>query len=372
MQNLEFISQLTGGIAHDFNNLLMIIQGNLQLLARQFQPQSKDMRRIEAAIKATENATNLTQRLLAFSRKQPLSPMLMQVQEYKEVTELIKPLLGNNIDVNVTIAADAWSIYIDRCQFENAIVNIVINAKDAIKDTGQIDIDIHNVTIDEATAKAKQLASGSYVEVTIKDNGSGMPPHILNRVFEPFFTTKAQGQGTGLGLSMVYGFVQRSQGFIDISSQLYQGTTLSLYFPKSAENLKKQPKAQHENSVVLGDETILVVEDEEALLNLTSDYLNHLGYKTLLAKTGHSALAILKKQKVDLLFTDIIMPGLVSGPQLANQAKKMQPRIKLLLTTGYPKNNLRGRDLKKFEPTLLVKPYKMDELGYKVREILDS
>lgn len=375
-QRLAMMHQLAGGIAHDFNNLLMVIQGNLDLLNKQHSSDATSARRINAAIKAAKNASNLTKRLMAFAKTQSLNQTLIQLKNYlTEFVERIQPTLIQPIQLRTEFDESIWNLNADLTQLENALLNLIINAQDAL--SGKVNLHIKiiaaNVTLStENLCENSHIVPGDYVRISVIDNGSGMPPHVLQRAFEPFFTTKSQGKGTGLGLSMVYGFVQQSKGFMTLQSEISQGTTVSIYLPKATLEAKLEAPETEQPELNNRNETILVVEDQKDLLDLTTDYLSSLGYKTLSALSAHNALDLLKQNKIDLLFSDIIMPGFLSGTQLANEAQRIQPDIKVLLTTGYPKSALKGKDLPRYHDLVLTKPYNIRDLNFKIREILDS
>lgn len=377
-RKMETIGQLTGGLAHDFNNLLMVISGNLELLLPSFKEGNSEYRHVQSAIKATERGSDLTKRLLAFARKQTLHPKLTYPQEIiPSVVKLLKPTLGEAIEIAVHIPENVWPIYIDASQFENAIVNLAVNAKDAMARKGKLSIDINNVTLDKAIATANyNVEPGDYIKISITDTGCGMSADTLNRVFEPFFTTKEVGKGTGLGLSMVYGFIKQSKGHITIYSELQHGTTIHLYLPRArAEQQEKIPEtlAAPQLNHQQGSEMILVVEDETSVRELTVEYLRGLGYQVLEAENGPLAVNLLQKNpEINLLFSDVVMPGGLSGPDLAKQALALYPNLKILLASGYPKNALSEHAWLEKEAEVMAKPYKMHELAFKVRQLLDA
>ncbi len=374
-QKMESVGQLTGGIAHDFNNLLMVIQGALELLSTSISLDEKSKKYVDMALDAVEKGADFNRRLLAFSRKQLLQPKVVNVaQSMLGTLKLIKPLLGENIEINLEIPESIHNIFVDPVQFENALVNLSVNARDAMSRKGKLLFEASNVVIDDTIVAAKyEIAPGEYVKVSISDNGAGIPSDLLDRVFDPFFTTKAVGEGTGLGLSMVYGFVKQSKGYVTIYSELNIGTTINLYLPKSDVVPEKLDESKA-SEMLTGTETILVVEDEDYLREIVIDYLKRLGYKVFSANQAELALEILEQHpEIQLLFTDVVTPGELSGVLFAEAALKKNPKLKVLFTSGYPKSALeskadKGLQIKNF----LAKPYKIQELAIKVRQVLTS
>ncbi len=379
-QKLESIGKLTGGIAHDFNNLLLVALGNLEMLTNYLDQNGEEIQHVKQALRALERGSELTRHLLSFARKQALFPKSINIAEHLDyITTLLKPALSERVKIIIKIADDAWPIWVDPIQFENAIMNISINARDAMPKGGEIHFDIENVTITENNTKIsdtiEQLKAGDYVRLRITDQGEGMPKEVMERIFEPFYTTKKVGVGTGLGLSMVYGFIKQSNGNISVASELGHGTTFTIYLPRSNEPAEQAVEAKPlKIASVHGSEAILVVEDEAPVLKLVSAFLRKLGYDVITAGNGTEALEIIKSTKpIDLLFTDVIMPGDINGPELAVEAKKIRPDLKLLFTSGYSKDALQNRELSsmKIQIQHITKPYKLDALGAKLRTILD-
>lgn len=370
-QKMEMVGQLTGGLAHEFNNLLMVVQGNLELLAARFTESTLESRRLRAAISATERGVELTSRLLAFSRRQPLQPKGVDVREIiTNFLKLLKPTLSEAIEISVSNPLEVWPVWVDPGQLENALLNLTVNARDAMSDRGKLSFEIKNVSLDEESAEKFQIAPGDYVKIAMSDTGIGIEPEILDHVFEPFFTTKETGRASGLGLSMVYGFVKQSRGHITINSVPNQGTTVTLYLPKAVILNEASGFAMGPPE---GNETILVVEDEILLRKLTVEYLQNLGYRVYEASNGSEALKILKKTpQITLLFTDVIMPGDLTGSDLALQAREINPNMKVLFTSGYPKTALFEKKEFAVSVQLLSKPYKMRDLGAKIRDVLDK
>ena len=376
-QKMETVGQLTGGVAHDFNNLLQIVTGNLEILQRNLPEDSPRLRRAaENAMIGARRATVLTQRLLAFSRRQPLQPKPTDVNRLLAgMSELLSRTLGEIVEVAVAPAADLWRVEVDPNELENALLNLAINARDAMPDGGRLTIETANVTIDD---RVRDLASGDYVVISVADTGVGMAPEVLARAFEPFFTTKEVGKGTGLGLSMVYGFVRQSGGRVKASSEPGRGATVKIYLPRlvgeggyEAEELQPEPAEPTRGS----DETILVCEDDDHVRAYSVGVLRELGYHVLEAHDGASALRLLERQDgaaVDMLFTDVVLPGGMTGAVLAQRARSLQPGLKVLFTSGYARDAIvhHGR----LDPgvELITKPFTFTNLAARVRGVLDG
>ena len=372
-QKMESVGQLTGGIAHDFNNILMTVRGNLELLLLESTPDTNESKRINAALNGIERGAALTKRLLAFSRRQTLFPESIDLNlQLQSTIELLKPTLGETIVLKLDFPDDLWPIWVDPNQFDNVLVNLAINARDAMPKGGSIFIEAQNVSLNQTVAIGKyQVTPGEYVKISFTDNGSGMEPEIMSRIFEPFFTTKEQYKGTGLGLSMIYGFVTQSQGSITVYSEPGQGTTFNLYFPKSQYMESELKEEVFVEKRITGKEIILVVEDEAVVREVVAEYLPNLGYKVLVAEDGRKALKIIDENKdINLLFTDIVMPGGIGGTELAKLAKEKLPNLKVLLTSGYPKNTLTDHQISTEDH--LMKPFKLDELAKKIRLLLGA
>jgi signal transduction histidine kinase/DNA-binding response OmpR family regulator len=371
---MEAIGQLTGGIAHDFNNLLQIIRSNLDLLAPRVAADPKAARRVENAISGTERGAQLTRQLLAFARRQPLEPKAVNLgQIVRDMADLLRRTLGERIEIEPVIADGLWNTLADPIQIENAVLNLALNARDAMPEGGKLEIELANAEIDSArAAEHPDLAAGAYVVLTVTDTGTGMTPEVAARVFEPFFTTKADGKGTGLGLAQVYGFVKQSGGFIQISSDVGRGTSVNIYLPRSLRAPERSPLAPR-SSAEHGHELILVVEDEADVRAGATDILDGLGYRVIEAGDADAALETLSKNPgVDLLFTDVVMPGSITAVELARRAQELRPEIAVLFTSGYTENALfRDHHL---DPgvQLLSKPYRRDDLARKVRAVLDE
>jgi len=371
-QKLEAVGQLTGGIAHDFNNLLTIILGSAELLEERqgkLNPANTQLlRNIQAA---GQQAATLTQRLLAFARKQPLEPRAIDLNQLMGgLKALLRRTLGEDVDIKMVLRPDLPKANIDDHQFEAAVLNLAINARDAMPHGGHLTIETALATIDEAAATLGKIEHGRYLVLSVADNGEGMAPDVRARALEPFFTTKPTGKGTGLGLSMVYGFVTQSGGQLTIYSELGLGTTVRLYLPLAESDVPAAPAVI--TKLPGGSETILVVEDEPELRELVTGMLRPMGYRILEAGNGQEALALLAREPViNLLFTDVVMPGGMHGRALAQEAKKQRPDMRVLYTSGYTQDTMVHQGKLDEGVELLNKPYRRRDLAMKVREILD-
>jgi signal transduction histidine kinase len=379
-QKMEAIGQLTGGVAHDFNNLLQIVLGSLERLrlraSRGGGRLEADLDRLlDSAMQGGQRAATLTKRLLAFSRLQPLEPRQLDLNKLVTgMSEMLGRTLGEAVRIEVVLAGGLWRVLADENQLENALLNLAVNARDAMPGGGKLTIETANAHLDEAYARTEHdVAPGQYVLLAVTDTGTGMPPHIVAKVFEPFFTTKDIGQGTGLGLSQVYGFIKQSGGHVKVYSEFGQGTTIKIYLPRlmtAAEDARDADLAREVPRT--GDqECILVVEDEEGVRMLSVEILRDLGYSVLEAADGASALAILERNpSVQLLFTDVGLPNGMTGRQLADAARQSRPDLKVLFTTGYARNAIvhDGR----LDPgvELIGKPFSAIDLGYRIRSLL--
>jgi len=370
-QKMEAIGQLTGGVAHDFNNVLQVIGGNLQLLREATRQDEAAQRRVEAAMAGVDRGAKLALHLLAFARKQPLAPDVLNIgQHVHELDDMLRRVIGDSIELETRIASDLWNIFVDPHGLENVLLNLAINARDAMNGIGQLILETRNVTLDEAYAQDHlEVAPGQYLMISLSDTGSGMPSAILERVFEPFFTTKPEGQGTGLGLSMVYGFIKQSGGHVKIDSEVGQGTTVRLYLPRSHQ-AQETMLPEFSGPVTGGDETILVVEDDAQVRDTVVAMLTELGYKVLKSPDTRHALDTLRAgEPIDLLFTDVVMPGTLRSPELAQLARELHPDIEVLFTSGYTEDAIvhGGR----LDPgvALLSKPYRREDLARKIRHM---
>lgn len=372
-QKLEAIGGLTGGVAHDFNNLLQVIAGNLHLLARHEPDNANVQRRVSASIAAVERGAKLSSQLLAFARRQPLSPAVCDPQQiFEGLGELLQRALGETIQINVQVPQEPWHINVDRNQLENAILNLAINARDAMQGEGTIELSAENVALDRKFCVGKGIVAGDYVRVAVADTGAGMSPEVLGQAFEPFFTTKGDGQGTGLGLSMVFGFVKQSGGHIDISSEVGQGTRVQLYFPRSLHALPTETTLRYLPQRG-GHETILVVEDNEAVRSSAVELLREEGYQVLTAANGDQAMQmLLEGVSVNLIFTDVVMPGLIKSSDLAAWAKVQNPPVAVLFTSGHTRDIISRNHQLSPDTHLLSKPYGPEALMHMIRTVLSG
>jgi signal transduction histidine kinase/CheY-like chemotaxis protein len=383
-QKMEAVGQLTGGVAHDFNNLLTVILGGLDMIGRQIPALETSpavlriVRARDMALQGVHRAVALTNRLLAFSRQQPLAPKLIDANKLVAGTcELLQRTLGEAICLETVLAGGLWRAHADPNQLENALLNLAVNARDAMPDGGKVTIETANCYLDEAyvTGLTEPVHPGQYVLIAVSDTGIGIDNSILERVFEPFFTTKEVGKGTGLGLSQVYGFVRQSDGHVKIYSEIGEGTTVKIYLPRHVGGGDRSEDADHrrDEAGAIGAETILVVEDDDAVRTSTIEMLSELGYQVLTATNGPAALETLdRRPDIDLLFTDIVMPGGLNGRQLADKAMLRRPELKVLFTTGYTRNAIVHNGRLDAGVQMISKPYSFSELGAKVRALLDD
>ncbi|WP_294318844.1 histidine kinase famiy protein [uncultured Sphingomonas sp.] len=382
-QKMEAVGQLTGGIAHDFNNLLTVIQGFTDVLLNQVErsderPLDPDRARrsLRAVMEAADRGAELTQQLLAFSRRQKLSGRVTNVDDLvRALLPMLKRTIGDtSITIEVEPCGDHCNARIDPVQAEAAIIGIVMNARDAMPDGGTITISAKHVTLDGSDPRYGDKLSGKFIALSIADTGSGMSEEVRARVTEPFFTTKDQGKGTGLGLSMVYGFMKQSDGALHIESQEGSGTTVCLLFPAAsavAEPIRqRRPRSDAD---LHGTETVLIVEDQRDVGDLAEAILKDFGYGVLRANNGPEAITVLEADAaIDLLFTDLIMPGGMNGVMVAREARRLKPRLKVLLTTGYAEASIERVDARGTEFDLIGKPYKRIDLAMRVRQVLDG
>ncbi len=375
-QKMEALGQLTGGVAHDFNNLLMVIIGNLELAAERLGNGTDLKREIGMALAAAERGAGLTHRLLAFARRQLLQPERLDLNALvSELSELLRLTLSEKIEVDIVTQPGLWNVTADHVQVENALVNLTVNARDAMPACGKLTIETANVHLDADYAyRNADVMPGDYVMLEVSDTGTGMPPEIIARAFDPFFTTKDVGKGSGLGLSVIYGFAKQSGGHLKIYSQVGHGTAVRLYMPRAAADesdatLKPAPSAKMPE----GAETILVVEDDPSVRNVTVARLLDLGYHVLEAPDGTVARKMLVDgTAIDLLFTDVVMPGAFNGIELAEESRRLVPGLKVLLTSGYPAHAPANLGNVELGSAFLPKPYQKRELARKVREVLDA
>lgn len=375
-QKMEAVGQLTGGLAHDFNNLLAAIGGSLSLIERRLTDGKPGVERyIGAAQDAVKRAASLTQRLLAFSRRQTLDPRATDVNKLVAgMEELIRRSVGPDIEVEVVGAAGLWPTYVDSSQLESALLNLCINARDAMApDGGRLTVETANKWLDERASRERDLKPGQYVSLCVSDTGSGMTPDIIERAFDPFFTTKPIGQGTGLGLSMVYGFVRQSGGQVRIYSEPGKGAMVCLYLPRHAGAVEESVAAPDEKALTLGGgETILVIDDEPTLRMLIADVLSEAGYVVLQAAAGPEGLRQLESgRRIDLLITDVGLPGGLNGRQVADAARAIRADLKVLFITGYAENAVIGHGHLDAGMEIVTKPFVITDFAAKVRDILD-
>ncbi|WP_339432909.1 hybrid sensor histidine kinase/response regulator [Pseudomonas sp. EA_65y_Pfl2_P78] len=372
-QKLESIGGLTGGVAHDFNNLLQVIAGNLHLLARHEPNNANVQRRVSASLAAVERGAKLSSQLLAFARRQPLSPAVCNLQQiFEGVGELLQRALGETIQIDVQLPQAPWHINVDRNQLENAILNLAINARDAMKGEGTIVLSASNVALDGEFCVGKGITPGDFVRVAVSDMGPGIPPQMLEQVFEPFFTTKADGQGTGLGLSMVFGFVKQSGGHVEIDSTPGEGTCVQLYFARSLRPIREEAP-NIESQLRGGHETILVVEDNEAVRASAVELLREEGYRVLTAGNGDVAMQMLLEGcDVDLIFTDVVMPGLIKSSDLFAWSKVQTPPVAVLFASGHTRDIISRNHQLSPDTHLLSKPYSPDALLQMIRDVLSG
>jgi len=383
-QKMEVVGQLTGGVAHDFNNLLTVIQGGLEMIGRQAatlaaSPASARIARgTDMALEGVRRAARLTDRLLAFARRQPLEPRAIDANRLVSGTcELLRRTMGESITLETVLADGLWLVHADPNQLENAVLNLAVNARDALPDGGSVVIETANCHLDEAYvgALSEPISAGHYVMISVSDNGMGMSRETVERAFEPFFTTKGVGKGTGLGLSQVYGFVRQSAGHVAIYSEIGEGTSVRIYLPRDHDDAATAGEmgAADDARRDAGGETILLVEDDEALRTYSTEVLHELGYKVLVASHAAAALEFVAGERpIDLLFTDIVMPGGMNGRQLADAALQLRPGLRVLFTTGYTADAIVHHGRLDPDVELITKPYGYDALSRKLRALLDA
>ena len=371
-QRMESLGQLTGGVAHDFNNLLQVISGNLQLLRREVAGNERAEKRVQSALGGVTRGAKLASQLLAFGRRQPLEPKVLDIGRFiKGMDDMLRRALGEEIDLETVVSGGLWNTLVDPGQIENAILNLAINGRDAMPKGGKLTIEAGNAMLDAEYCRLHDdVQPGQYVMVGVTDTGSGIAPELLERVFEPFFSTKPEGKGTGLGLSMVYGLVKQSGGHVKIYSEMGQGTTIKIYLPRvhQAEDALADEAAA---PVRGGTETILVVEDDDEVRETAVGLLTDLGYRVLKAREAMGALSVIESGvPVDLLFTDVVMPGPLRSPELARKAKERLPGLAVLFTSGYTENAIVHGGRLDLGVELLSKPYTREALARKIRHVL--
>ncbi|MAX00310.1 MAG: hybrid sensor histidine kinase/response regulator [Sphingomonas sp.] len=371
-QKMEMIGKLTGGVAHDFNNLLQVVSGNLQLLAKDIAGNANAERRVANAMAGISRGAKLASQLLAFGRRQPLEPKVVNATRFvKGMDDMLRRAIGEAIEIETVFNGGLWNTFIDPGQIENALLNLAINARDAMNGAGKLTIELANAHLDDDYARTHdEVVPGQYVMLAVSDTGSGMPPEIVEKVFEPFFSTKGEGKGSGLGLSMVYGFVKQSGGHIKIYSEVGHGTTIKLYLPRAME-AEDVEVAVETGPVTGGTETVLVVEDDDEVRATVVEMLSDLGYRVLKAVDAQNALAVIESgMAIDLLFTDVVMPGNLKSPELARKARQRLPDIAVLFTSGYTENSIVHGGRLDAGVELLSKPYTREALARKLRHVL--
>ncbi len=375
VQKMDAIGQLTGGVAHDFNNILTVITGTIGILEEAVAGQPELVAVAKLIDEAAERGANLTKHLLAFARKQPLQPIEVDVNSLMlEAAKLLHPTLGEHIVIMPLLADDAWTALVDPNQLTTAILNLALNARDAMPDGGKLTLESRNVFLDEAYAGMhSEVTVGNYVMIAVSDSGTGIPAAMLERVFEPFFTTKEVGKGTGLGLSMVFGFIKQSGGHITIYSEEGHGTSIKMYLPRATGLSQTAAEVRMSASIKGGNEAVLVVEDDAMVRRYVITQIESLGYTTFEAANAAEALNVIDTAAtVDLLFTDVIMPGIMNGRQLVDVARRRRPALKVLYTSGYTENAIVHHGRLDSGVLLLAKPYRKSELARMLRMALGS
>jgi signal transduction histidine kinase len=374
-QKMEAIGQLTGGVAHDFNNILTVITGCIEMLGDAVKNRPDLSQMTDMINSAATRGADLTKYLLAFARRQPLQPRPTDVNALVvDAARLLRPTLGEQIEIDSMLSHDSAPALIDASQLSTAILNLALNARDAMPNGGKLTLETRNVVLDEDYAASNsEVNPGSYVMIAVSDTGEGIPGSLLDKVFEPFFTTKGLGKGSGLGLSMVYGFVKQSNGHVKIYSEPGHGTTVKLYLPQATSREDAQADAAEASVAEGGDESILIVEDDALVREYVMTQIKRLGYETLAARNAAEALETIDSpRRIDLLFTDVIMPGGMNGRQLATEAQKRRPKIKVLYTSGYTENAIVHHGRLDAGVLLLPKPYISSDLARMIRTALAS
>ncbi|SAK83587.1 sensor kinase/response regulator fusion protein [Caballeronia fortuita] len=373
-QKMEAIGKLTGGVAHDFNNVLQVLRGNLELINAR-QPRDEWLTtRLFNALEAVDRGAKLASQLLAFGRRQALRPVPVNLGDMiRSTDDLLRRALGETISVETVVSGDLWNAMVDTHQLENVLLNLAINARDAMPDGGTLTLELSNAMLDDGYVRPlSDVPAGQYVMLGVTDTGTGMKPEVLERAFDPFFTTKPEGAGSGLGLSMAYGFVKQSGGHIRIYSELDHGTTVRIYLPNSSAEAY-EPVKRASAKLMGGPETVLVVEDDAKVQTTVIEMLSGLGYSVLRADNADQALVVLGSGvHIDLLFTDVVMPGSLKSPEMARQALELQPHLKVLFTSGYTQNAIVHAGRLDEGVELLSKPYSRAELASKIRHVLGS
>ncbi len=371
-QKMETIGKLTGGVAHDFNNLLQIISGNLQLLGKDVAGNDRAEQRVANAMAGVSRGAKLAAQLLAFGRRQALEPRVVNVTRFvRGMDDMLRRAIGEGIEIETIMGGGLWNTFIDPAQFENALLNLAINARDAMEGQGKLTIELGNAHLDADYARAHdEVTPGQYVMLAVSDTGSGMSAAILEKVFEPFFSTKSEGKGSGLGLSMVYGFVKQTGGHVKIYSEVGEGTTVRLYLPRAMES--EDAEVQMDSGPIKGGtETILVVEDDEEVRATVVEILTDLGYNVLKAPDASAGLIVIESGvPIDVLFTDVVMPGTLKSPELARKARERLPNLAVLFTSGYTENSIVHGGKLDAGVELLSKPYTREALARRLRHVI--
>ncbi|WP_342051364.1 MULTISPECIES: hybrid sensor histidine kinase/response regulator [unclassified Cupriavidus] len=373
-QKMEALGKLTGGVAHDFNNVLQVLRGNLELLQSRHGGDTWSGERLGKAIDAVDRGAKLASQLLAFGRQQPLDPVIINpAKQLRALDDMLRRALGEAIEIECVVAGGLWNTIVDPNQLENVILNLAINARDAMPGGGKLTLELANATLDdEYVSTVPELEAGQYVVLAVSDTGSGMSAEVMEKAFDPFFSTKAEGQGTGLGLSMAYGFAKQSGGHIKLYSEIGHGTTVRLYLPRSM-GAAVEPTSRQNPILQRGSETVLVVEDDQEVQSTVVEMLTALGYAVLKADDAEKALAVISSGvHIDLLFTDVVMPGRLRSPEMAKRATQMLPGLKVLFTSGYTQNAIVHGGRLDSGVHLLSKPYTREQLSAKVRQVLGN
>ena len=371
-QKMDAMGQLTGGVAHDFNNLLQVVSGNLQLLAKDIAGNDRAERRVANAMAGVSRGSKLAAQLLAFGRRQALEPKVVNVTRFVQgMDDMLRRAIGEGVEVETVFGGGLWNCFIDPAQIENALLNLAINARDAMSGQGKLTIELSNAHLDDEYARTHdEVEPGQYVMLAVSDTGTGMTPDIVDKVFEPFFSTKSEGKGSGLGLSMVYGFVKQSGGHVKIYSEPGHGTTIKLYLPRSMDS-EDVEVIVNTGAIEGGTETVLVVEDDDEVRATVVEMLGDLGYRVLKAVDAQSALSVIESGiPIDMLFTDVVMPGTLKSPELARKAKERLPELAVLFTSGYTENSIVHGGRLDAGVELLSKPYTREALARKFRTVL--
>jgi signal transduction histidine kinase len=375
VQKMEAIGRLAGGIAHDFNNVLGVIVAYSDMLVEKLHDNPELSSVVTSITKAVERGGTLTRQLLAFSRQQVLEPQVISFSEHVQgIKDMLARVIGEDIDLEILPGNAKLHVKVDPTQLEQVVMNLVVNARDAMPEGGRLAIETSEIDIDEEyCSRNPEARLGRHVMMAITDSGCGMPPEVLSRIFEPFFTTKEQGKGTGLGLATIYGIVKQSGGHISAYSEVGRGSTFKVYLPATQEEVDKPEVPSQERVAPRGVETILLVEDEESLRSVTQEFLSNKGYRVIVAEDFHKALQASEdnQQHIDLLMTDVVLPG-ASGPKLADRLATVRPDMKVLFVSGYTADALVHGDLHRTDFAFLSKPFSLNTLARKIRTILDA